>query len=167
MAADDLRAMQRDLDALRDALDLDAGGVDTALGHALIAVAGLLTLAWVALAPAQLQVWGLLSILLPCGYLVTLRATHRETVDGADHAKQVREPRDAESERRPLHPPVAGRGHQVDHEQHREDERRHEQELHRTQGLHRRSVTSCRDLTKTWDQSFRGGGQSHTQEVAV
>lgn len=83
MAADDLRAMQRDLDALRDALDLDAGGVDTALGHALIAVAGLLALAWVALAPAQLQVWGLLSILLPCGYLVTLRATHRETVDGS------------------------------------------------------------------------------------
>jgi hypothetical protein len=83
MASHDLRGMQRDLDALRNVLELDGGGLDHALGHMLIAVAGLVTLMWVAIAPAQLQFWGLLSVLLPSGYLVTLRARHRDAADGS------------------------------------------------------------------------------------
>jgi hypothetical protein len=90
---DDLRAVRRDLDALRAALDLDHEGVDSARGHALIAAAGLTTLLWAAVAPAQLHLWGLLSVLLPLGHLVGLRAKHRESADGSPAVR--REFRDA------------------------------------------------------------------------
>jgi hypothetical protein len=83
MASDDLRAARRDLDALRDALDLRSSGVDTPLGHALIAVAGAVTLTWVALTPPSLHHWGLLSVLLPCSYVVGLRVAHRDAAEGS------------------------------------------------------------------------------------
>jgi hypothetical protein len=83
MPTDDLRAMQRDLDAVHAALDLNGQSVDNVRGHALIAVAGLLTLAWVAVAPTSLQLFGFLSVLIPTGYLVALGAKHREARDGS------------------------------------------------------------------------------------
>jgi hypothetical protein len=83
MATDDLNAVQRDLDAMRAALDLDGATVDGVRGHALIALAGLVTLLWVALAPPPLQFWGLLSVLIPSGYLVAVRARHREASGGS------------------------------------------------------------------------------------
>jgi hypothetical protein len=93
MATDDLHAVQRDLDAMRAALDLDGATVDSARGHALIALAGLVTLLWVAVVPAPLQLWGLLSVLIPSGYLVAIRARHREAAGGSPAVR--REFRDA------------------------------------------------------------------------
>jgi hypothetical protein len=93
VASDDLRGVQRNLDALRDVLELNGDRVNDVRGHALIAVAGLVTLMWVTIVPAQLQFWGLLSVLIPTGYLVTLRVQHREAVDGS--AAVRREFRDA------------------------------------------------------------------------
>ena len=60
--------------------------------------------------------------------------------DRADQLEQVEHPGDADAERRPLHPPVAGRGHQVDDEQHEQDQRSLEQEA---DGSHKRTYADA------------------------
>ena len=87
MPTDDLRNIQRELDAVRTALDLNGDTVDDAPGHALIAVAGLITLAWAAVAPS-LQLWGLASVLIPAAYLAAQGGKHRDASDGSPSVRR-------------------------------------------------------------------------------
>lgn len=77
-----LERVTADLQHLQDTLGLGPN-VDHAIGHALLAGSGLISLAWTAVAPSRWHFLGLLSVLVPVAYLIALRVKHRSSVGGS------------------------------------------------------------------------------------
>ena len=89
MSEYDLKQVKADLDTIRTAAGISEGpSRHDLLGNALIAVAGLITAGWAMLSHGLWQMWGLMAVLLPVGYLIRLRVVHRKSDGGSPQIRR-------------------------------------------------------------------------------
>ena len=89
MSAYDLQQVRADLDTIRNAAGISAKPVRHDLvGNALIAISGLIAAGWAILSQGVTQLWGLAVVLLPVGYLISLRLRHSRARGGSPQVRQ-------------------------------------------------------------------------------
>ncbi|HEY6971408.1 MAG TPA: hypothetical protein VJA94_19520 [Candidatus Angelobacter sp.] len=89
MSEYDLKQVKADLDVIRAAAGIGEAPVRRdVMGNLLIAAAGLITAVWGLLFHGIEQIWGLLAVLLPAGYLVSLRIRHRKASGGSPQVRR-------------------------------------------------------------------------------
>jgi F0F1-type ATP synthase assembly protein I len=85
----DLRQVRADLDTIRTAAGISERPTwQDLLCNVLVAVSGLVTAGWAMLSHGVWQVFGLAAVLLPVGYLITLRVSHRKANGGSPQVRQ-------------------------------------------------------------------------------
>ena len=89
MSAYDLQQVKADLDTMRNAAGISDKPVRHDLvGNALLALAGLIAAGWAILSQGVTQLWGLAAVLVPVGYLISLRLRHTKASGGSPQVRQ-------------------------------------------------------------------------------
>jgi hypothetical protein len=89
MSEYDLKQVKADLDTIWAATGIMEGPDRHDLkGNLLLALSGIITTGWAMLSHGIWQVWGLLAVLLPMGYIIRLRSRHRKDVGGSPQVRR-------------------------------------------------------------------------------
>jgi hypothetical protein len=89
MSEYDLNQVKADLDTIRTAAGISEEPTRRDLmGNALVAFAGLIVAGWAMLSHGIWQIWGLVAVLVPVGYLIRLRVRHSKTSGGSPQVRK-------------------------------------------------------------------------------
>jgi hypothetical protein len=89
MSTYDLHQVKTDLETIRNAAGISDGPArHDLLGNVLVALAGLSAAAWAMLMHGVAQIWGLAAVVVPIGYLISLRVRHRKSTGGSPQVRQ-------------------------------------------------------------------------------